>query len=65
MTRPLAAVWQRQGKLIGQMQGLKYATTEKCSPDTALRDIHELLAAGILKKDESGGRSTSYCLVRA
>ena len=32
----------------------------KCSPDTALRDIHELLARGIFRKSAAGGRSTSY-----
>jgi len=32
------------------------------SPDTALRDIQDLLDQGILTKDEGGGRSTSYSL---
>jgi Fic family protein len=31
-------------------------------PDTALGDINELVELGILKKGESGGRSTSYSL---
>jgi Fic family protein len=30
--------------------------------DTALRDINELIALGILEKMASGGRSTSYQL---
>jgi Fic family protein len=30
--------------------------------DTALRDINELIALGILEKMPSGGRSTSYQL---
>jgi len=30
------------------------------SPTTALRDINELLARGVLRKSEAGGRSTSY-----
>jgi Fic family protein len=34
----------------------------KCSTDTALRDIRELLKRGILIKNEGGGRSTSYRL---
>jgi predicted HTH transcriptional regulator len=34
----------------------------KCSPDTALRDITDLIDRGILQKDEAGGRSTSYSL---
>jgi Fic family protein len=34
----------------------------KCSPDTALRDINDLLARGVLRKTDAGGRSTSYVL---
>ena len=41
----------------------KWAAIEKCSPDTALRDIQDLVDQGILAKDEGGGRSTSYSLV--
>ena len=33
-------------------------------PDTALRDINDLREKGILEKEEGGGRSTSYRLVR-
>ena len=40
----------------------KYAKLAKCSTDTALRDIRELLARGILVQNTSGGRSTSYRL---
>jgi Fic family protein len=36
--------------------------TSPSSPDTALRDINDLVERGILKKDEGGGRSTSYSL---
>lgn len=46
----------------GKLTSSKWALSEKCSPDTALRDITELVAQGILKKDEGGGRSTSYSL---
>jgi Fic family protein len=46
----------------GKLTSSKYAVIEKCSPDTALRDINELVAMGLLKKDEGGGRSTSYSL---
>lgn len=31
-----------------------------CSPDTALRDITDLLNRGVLRKSVAGGRSTSY-----
>jgi Fic family protein len=47
----------------GKLTSSKWATIEKCSPDTALRDITDLLERGILVKDEGGGRSTSYSLV--
>jgi Fic family protein len=46
----------------GKLTSSKWATIEKCSPDTALRDINELLDRGVLRKDEGGGRSTSYSL---
>jgi len=40
----------------------KYAKLAKCSSDTALRDIQELLQRGILLQNPGGGRSTSYRL---
>jgi Fic family protein len=46
----------------GKLTSSKWATIEKCSPDTALRDILDLLDQGILAKDAGGGRSTSYSL---
>lgn len=49
----------------GKLTSSKYAKIEKCSPDTALRDISELLEQGVLQKDEAGGRSTSYSLASA
>ncbi len=49
----------------GKLTSSKYATIEKTSPDTALRDITELVGHGILKKDEGGGRSTSYSLAES
>src|SRR4051812_49005390 len=47
----------------GKLTSSKWAAIEKCSPDTALRDITELLELGVLQKDPGGGRSTSYSLV--
>jgi Fic family protein len=47
----------------GKLTSSKWALIEKCSPDTALRDIQDLVDQGILAKDEGGGRSTSYSLV--
>lgn len=46
----------------GKLTSSKWAKIAKCSQDTALRDIHELEAQGILIKDPAGGRSTSYSL---
>ena len=49
----------------GYMQTAKYAKLAKCSTDTALRDIRDLVARGILIRNAGGGRSTSYRLVKA
>jgi Fic family protein len=46
----------------GKLTSRKWAAIAKCSPDTALRDINDLLARGVLRKAEAGGRSTSYRL---
>ncbi|MHA6692688.1 Fic family protein [Devosia sp. A449] len=48
---------------FGKLTSGKWAKIEKCSPDTALRDINDLLERGILEKGPGGGRSTSYALV--
>ena len=37
-------------------------TTTKTSPDTALRDIQDLLNKKVLVKEVGGGRSTSYTI---
>ena len=47
----------------GKLTSSKWAKISKCSPDTALRDITELIANQILSKDSSGGRSTNYELL--
>lgn len=44
----------------GKLQSSKWAKIAKCSADTALRDIKDLIEKGILKQEESGGRSTNY-----
>ncbi len=46
----------------GKLTSSKWAKLTKCSQDTALRDIKDLLERHILIKDEAGGRSTSYLL---
>jgi Fic family protein len=44
----------------GKLTSSKWAKIAKTSPDTALRDIQDLIAKGILRKEAQGGRSTSY-----
>lgn len=44
----------------GTLTTKKWAAMMKCSPDTALRDINDLVAKKLLKKSEASGRSTSY-----
>ena len=46
----------------GNLTTSKWAKIAKCSSDTALRDIAELVDRGILVRNEAGGRSTSYAL---
>ncbi len=47
----------------GKLTSSKWAKLTKCSQDTALRDINDLLTQGVLVKESAGGRSTSYALV--
>ncbi len=44
----------------GKLNSSKWAKITKCSQDSAIRDIHGLMEKNILKKEEAGGRSTSY-----
>lgn len=48
------------GDFAGHLNTSKYAQLAKCSTDTALRDIRELLRWGLVIKNPGGGRSTSY-----
>lgn len=58
----------RQSKILnklvdgftGKLTTKKWAAMGKCSPDTALRDINELINHGVLRKSDAGGRSTAY-----
>lgn len=47
----------------GKLTSSKWASLAKCSQDTALRDIEDLVRRHVLAKDPAGGRSTSYSLV--
>lgn len=44
----------------GKLTSSKWAALARCSQDTALRDIRELVALGALRQSAAGGRSTSY-----
>ena len=46
----------------GTLTSSNWAKIAKCSPDTALRDITDLMDRNILEKDDAGGRSTGYHL---
>lgn len=46
----------------GKLTSSKWAKIAKCSPDTALRDINDLIQKDIFQKESAGGRSTSYVL---
>ena len=48
----------------GKLTSSKWAKLEKCSQDTALRDIEDLIKKGVLMRDSAGGRSTSYSLAK-
>jgi len=62
------ALNERQQKMLnklmdgfeGNLTSSKWAKMAKCSADTALRDIQDLMEKGMLEKEEGGGRSTSY-----
>lgn len=47
----------------GKLTTSKWAKINKCSQDTALRDIQDLIKKEILQKEASGGRSTNYELI--
>jgi Fic family protein len=63
---------ERQRKMLnrvidgfeGKLTSSAWAKMAKCSSDTALRDIQDLMEKGILVKDGGGGRSTGYGVMR-
>lgn len=66
------AINERQKKLLnkildgfdGKLTSSKWAKIAKCSKDTAIRDINDLIEKEILQKEAAGGRSTNYELIR-
>ena len=63
---------ERQKKIInklldgfdGKLTSSKWAKIGKCSQDTALRDINDLIDKQILYRLPEGGRSTGYALMK-
>lgn len=61
---------ERQNKILnklldgfdGKLTSSKWAKIVKCSKDTAIRDINDLVNKNVLHKEMAGGRSTSYSL---
>lgn len=49
-------------EFTGKLTTSKWAKISKCSSDTALRDIKDLIEKEILMQEESGGRSVSYTM---
>ncbi len=47
----------------GKLTTSKWAALARCSQDTALRDILQLVERGVLTRSPEGGRSTGYALV--
>jgi Fic family protein len=47
----------------GHLSTSKWAAIGKCSQDTALRDISELLERKVLRRSDASGRSTRYELI--
>lgn len=48
---------------FGNLTSTKWAKINKVSSDTALRDIQDLLAKGVLERNEGAGKNTTYGLV--
>lgn len=65
---PGASLNERQVKVLnrlldgfdGKLTTSKWAALAKCSSDTALRDINELVELAVLQRSTAGGRSSSY-----
>ena len=44
----------------GKLKSSKWAKIAKCSSDTALRDLKDLMEKGIIQQEQGGGRNTNY-----
>jgi len=45
---------------VGKLTSGKYAKIAKCSHDTAIRDIREMMKYDILRQGQGAGRGTHY-----
>ncbi|MFY7938569.1 MAG: Fic family protein [Flavobacterium sp.] len=63
---------ERQKKMLnhlldgfeGKLTSSKWAKMTKCSKDTAIRDLNDLIDKNMLQKEAAGGRSTNYELMK-
>lgn len=62
--RQLKMVNQLLDGFTGKLTTTKWGKICKCSQDTALRDIQDLMNKNILQKEPGGGRSTNYELIQ-
>jgi Fic family protein len=46
----------------GKITTSKWAKIAKCSHDTALRDLNDLIQKGVMLKESGGSKNTSYIL---
>lgn len=60
--RQLAMLNKLLDGIDGKLSSSKWAKMAKCSSDTAIRDINDLVEKEVLVKDGAGGRSTGYNL---
>jgi Fic family protein len=61
--RQILVLNQFMGDFEGHLTSSKWAKLAKCSSDSALRDIQDLMSKAVLRKEEAGGRSVRYVLV--
>jgi Fic family protein len=62
ITRQTQVIKRVLDSFEGKLTNAKWAALGKCSTDTALRNINDLLVRGVLRRPEGGGRSTGYKL---
>jgi len=62
LAKTLAVLNRLLDRFEGELTTSKWAKIAKCSSDTALRDILDLMDRGVLVRNPGAGRSTSYSL---